>query len=181
MQWKDFTLKTICEEEEWRAQFEPIKDKFAKCLGLKKIIMDENDPENDEDRFSMFRSENNNPYCRSDQTIFQMNKNLWLLKKECLSQYRIAKSWDSCTHYLKGLNCIEPNSDEITKGSTHGFSGMLDDHKHYDPEDINSMVKPYKTQCEMAKFAANYGPFGSHGNYLFSLFIKQTQSTELSN
>lgn len=42
---------------------------------------------------------------------------------------------------------------------------MLDDNKHYDPEDMNSMVKPYKMQCEMAKFASNYGPFGSHGMY----------------
>lgn len=64
MHWKDLSLKTICEEEEWRAQFEPVKDKFARCLGLKKLVMDDSDPEGDADRFSMFRSENNNPYCR---------------------------------------------------------------------------------------------------------------------
>ena len=65
MRWRDLSLKTICEEEEWKAQFEPIRDKFAKCLGLKRIFTDDNDPEDDGDRLGMFRSENNNPYCRS--------------------------------------------------------------------------------------------------------------------
>ena len=64
MKWKDLSLKTICEEEEWKAQFEPIREKFTKCLGLKKIVLDENDPDADSDRFSMYRSENNNPFCR---------------------------------------------------------------------------------------------------------------------
>ena len=64
MHWKDLSLKTICEEEEWRAQFEPVREKFSKCLGLKKLVMDDNDPDGDADRFSMFRTENNNPYCR---------------------------------------------------------------------------------------------------------------------
>ncbi len=64
MRWKDLSLKTICEEEEWKAQFEPVREKFTKCLGLKKIIVDENDPDDDIDRMGMFRSETHNPYCK---------------------------------------------------------------------------------------------------------------------
>jgi hypothetical protein len=43
-----------------------------------------------------------------------------------------------------------------------GIAEMLDDGKHYDPENMNSMARPYKMQCEMAKFAYNYNPFGPH-------------------
>lgn len=64
IRWKDLSLKTICEEEEWKAQFEPVREKFTKCLGLKKIIVDENDPDDDIDRMGMFRSETHNPYCK---------------------------------------------------------------------------------------------------------------------
>jgi len=53
------------------------------------------------------------------------------------------------------------------RGRRDGIAGILDDGKdktHYDTEHMNSMVRPYKMQCEMAKFAYNYGPFGPHGH-----------------
>jgi hypothetical protein len=49
-----------------------------------------------------------------------------------------------------------------------GIAEMLDDGKHYDPENMNSMARPYKMQCEMAKFAYNYNPFGPHGHGIHS-------------
>lgn len=60
-------MKTICEEEEWKEQFEPIKKKFAKCLGLNKILTDESDGE--VDRTSFMSDENYNPYCKYDEII----------------------------------------------------------------------------------------------------------------
>lgn len=68
LKFEDLGLKVLCEEEDWKAQFRPIKYKLAKCLGLEKIILDESErPPGDKGHgslFSPFGDSEDSPYCQ---------------------------------------------------------------------------------------------------------------------
>lgn len=60
--------KTICDDDEWRAQFETIRSNLTKCLELSKILLPEDvDDEEEKKKRSwalMFSDGKSNPYCR---------------------------------------------------------------------------------------------------------------------
>lgn len=63
---KDLGWKIICEEDEWKAQFEEIRSTLTVCLRLKKIAYDDEDDSNAIRKidFSLnLGKPEENPYC----------------------------------------------------------------------------------------------------------------------
>lgn len=65
---KDLGWKIICEEDEWKMQFEAIRTSLTDCVKLKKIVYDEQDGDLDANRKMdhalNFGKPEDNPYCK---------------------------------------------------------------------------------------------------------------------
>lgn len=85
-------LKTNCPEPEWRPQFDAVKTSLTRCLGLKEIRLP--------DRFK-----------------FEDDTELEAERASC----HLSKVWDSCWHFLDGLNCIDADYKSIVVPETEMF------------------------------------------------------------
>ena len=68
IKFENFAFRVVCEDENWKPDFEKIKSKLAKCLRLENIIVEDKDDDEEDkkkrDFGLIFGDLNSNYYCR---------------------------------------------------------------------------------------------------------------------
>ncbi|KAI1294867.1 hypothetical protein HDE_06057 [Halotydeus destructor] len=150
VRWSELSWKILCDEDEWRSQFVPIRNQLANCLQLDAILLPEEKEVDDEKKKRnwslMFTDGPSNPYCR------------------------LSKNWLKCHTYLKAVNCLAPDVKGLMdkkQGSSmvQTLGNKLP--KYPDPDEWIALHSPYKLTCMMAKSAASALAFGLSGGGLF--------------
>lgn len=145
IKWDQLSWKTLCDDEEWRRDFEKVRRNLTRCLELTKILLPEDkeeevdDSENLTKKMSLMFSEGkSNPYCR------------------------MSRNWVQCHHYLKDITCLDPNPTPLLKrgsGYSHGEKITKYLPVYPDPNEWIYMHRAYKMMCLMAKMTSKYNPF----------------------
>jgi len=146
--------KILCDEQDWRNEFEIIRKNLTRCLELSRILYPEEEEEQDEgendtDKMTnklsfMFSDGMSNPYCR------------------------LSKNWISCHVLLRdNIRCLDPDPKPLLErmsGYTFGDKIRRYLPSYPDPNEWIYMHRPYKMLCLMSKMATKYNPLNLMGS-----------------
>ena len=150
IKWEQLSWKVLCDEEEWRAQFQRIRSNFTRCVELSSILLPE-DPEVSDDEKQkrtwslMFSDGKSNPYCR------------------------LSRNWLACHHMLKDITCLDPDAVGLeAKKAGLPMRAQVDKFLpvYKDKEEWIAMHRPYKLHCLLSKVAATINLFSMFGGGL---------------
>ncbi|XP_074599967.1 uncharacterized protein LOC141854254 isoform X2 [Brevipalpus obovatus] len=149
IRWKDLGWKIVCEEDEWKSQFDSIRDEFLQCTHLGKIMYDHDADPNLDRRMDFdltFGKIQANPYCR------------------------LAKYWKKCRSLLDGLECLEPYPRSLLNERRRAQYKEITRHRTdsveiVDSYDWRAMQRPYRILCDIAKTYSKVNPLEALGAF----------------
>lgn len=147
MTWEQLSWKILCDEDEWRTQFNRIRQNLTQCVELSRIILpgepEVSDDEKQKRTWSlMFSDGKSNPYCR------------------------LSRNWLNCHHLLKDITCLDPNAGPLeAQKSGLPLKAQVDKFLpvYKNKEEWIAMHRPYKLHCLLSKVASTINPFSMFG------------------